>query len=100
MKKPAFEMRDPYRGTGRTTNQIKHAPQGAFFVWINASTDYPRQLAKQLGRDDLRIVSPNWLVFEQWRGMRLSGIIVDHAALDRFTYAQWRALNKARTRIF
>jgi len=50
--------REP-RGTGRTSAQMREAPADATFVWCNGHLDYPRILAKRLGRDDLVIVGPN-----------------------------------------
>jgi hypothetical protein len=49
------------RGTGRTTAQMRAAPQNAVFVWCNNHLHYPAALAKHLGRTDLEIVSPDWL---------------------------------------
>jgi hypothetical protein len=68
------------RQTGATTGQMEAAPQGAVFVWCNRHLDYPDALAKKLGRSDLEIVGPSWLDGNAWRGRRLSGLIVDHAA--------------------
>lgn len=68
------------RGTGRTTSQLKHAPMDAFFVWCSHYTDYPKMLAEKIGRQDLKIVSPDWLELDHWVGLKISGIVVDHAA--------------------
>lgn len=73
-------MIDPDRGTGRTTKQMKEAPKGAVFIWCNQHIDYPRELARKLGRTDLIIYGP--AVFEN-NGFRLHGvrsIVIDHAA--------------------
>lgn len=67
------------RGTGRTTRQIKNAPNGAIFVWCNNRIDYPERLASELGRDDIEVVSPAWLV-QGWIGRTLTVIVIDHAA--------------------
>ena len=58
---------------------MKEAPQGAVFIWLNNQTDYPRRLAKHLGREDLLVVGPHWLDYG-WAGRKFSGIVVDHAA--------------------
>jgi hypothetical protein len=72
------------RGSGRTTKQMKDAPQGAVFVWCNASLNYPRNLAMQLGRTDLRIFGPSVFDEEAYRlrGLELPAIVLDHAYYD------------------
>lgn len=50
-------------------------------------------IADKIGRTDLTIVNPSWLDSYRWRGLILSGIIVDHAA--KLTDAQLAALNMA-----
>lgn len=76
---------DGRRGSGRTTRQMQAAPIGSLFVWCTPRLDYPRHLARQLGRDDLRIVSPSVLDFgaERLRGWRgAPAIVLDHAFTD------------------
>jgi hypothetical protein len=85
------------RGTGRTTQQMKDAPKGAVFVWCNHMLDYPEQLKKRIGRDDLKIVAPGWLTFESWRGMKLSGVVIDHAA--RLSDKQFNSYQEAKARV-
>lgn len=68
------------RGDGATSRQMQDAPRDAVFVWCRGELSYPKQLARRLGREDLKIVGPSWLE-EGWRGQRLSGLIVDHAAV-------------------
>ena len=82
------------RQVGNTTRQMQEAPQKSVFVWVNGHLDYPRQLAKSLGRDDLKIVSPDWLSDHRWFGLVFSGIVLDHAAAlnDR----QWDAFHIVR----
>jgi hypothetical protein len=67
------------RGTGITTRQIKEAPKGAVFVWLNSHVDYPKRLARELGREDLDIVPKSRLTPDNWCGRRLTGVVVDHA---------------------
>ena len=68
------------RQTGRTKQQMLNAPQGAVFVWVNHHIDYPRALAYNIDRRDLKIVAPSWLDQRNTRGHEFSGIVVDHAA--------------------
>ena len=68
------------RGGGKTTNQIANAPQGAIFIWDSQHTYYPKNLAREMGRDDLRIVPPSWIETDAFRSVRLTGVVVDHAA--------------------
>lgn len=37
-------------------------------------------LALEIGQDDLQIVSPSWFESERSRGIKLTGLIIDHAA--------------------
>jgi hypothetical protein len=67
------------RQTGKTTRQMRAAPKGAVFIWCNAQLDYPRILAKRIGREDLRIKSPTWLE-RAYLGHEYLFIVVDHAA--------------------
>lgn len=84
-----------HRGGGRTSRQMMAATYGAIFVWCNEHTQYAKALAKSLGRDDIRIVSPGWLESIIWRG-HIVEIVVDHAAQltplqsDHFERAQSR----------
>ena len=82
------------RGTGVTTNQMLHAPEGAVYVWVTGSLHYPKHLAHSLGRNDLEIVAPSWLSWDRWRGRRFSAIVVDHAA--RLTEDQYVAVETIR----
>lgn len=71
--------RDKDRGTGRTSRQMVEAPLGAVYVWCNAFRQYPCELARHLGRDDLEIVTPLWLAAASSRGRWLTGLVIDHA---------------------
>ncbi len=70
---------DEDRGTGATTRQMRAAPHGALFVWVNNNLSYPRNLASALGRTDLRIVSPEGLQPSLY-GHRFPTVVIDHAA--------------------
>lgn len=66
------------RQTGRTSEQLATAPPGALFIWCNGHLDYPRALALKLGRDDLRVLSPE-TPMSALRGVA-RWVVVDHAA--------------------
>jgi hypothetical protein len=85
------------RGDGETTRQMQEAPQGAVFVWCNDSLDYPRHVAAKVGRTDLQIVRPGWLDYEKWRGLELTGLVVDHAI--SLAGARRRQYTEALTRV-
>lgn len=68
------------RGTGQTTKQMREAPRDAIYVWVNSYLDYPRSLARFLGREDLKIVSPGWLCPQSIFGGRHK-IVLDHATV-------------------
>jgi len=67
------------RQTGKTIEQMKVAPQNAVYVWLNGHTLYPEDVARSMGRGDLKIVSPSWLESDAWRGQKFTAIILDHA---------------------
>lgn len=76
-------MGEVTRRDGTTTLQMKTAPVGAVFVWPNSHLEYPKGLARSLGRDDLRIESPSF--FDgRWHGLR-KPVILDHATMRMLT---------------
>lgn len=64
------------RGSGRTTRAMQNAPMNAVYVWCNDKLSYPRDLARKVGRDDLRIVGPDDI---ERRAPGATAILVDHA---------------------
>jgi hypothetical protein len=83
VKDPGWpEERSPWRDcqVETTRKQMENAAPGALFVWCNNQIYYPKDLAKRIGRGDLRIIGPAGL-----DGPPLTfgfpEIIVDHAAL-------------------
>lgn len=94
--------RDPKetdRGSGITTRQMREAPQGAVYLWCNNHLSYPRELARHLGRTDLRIVGPSWLE-NGWIGggtYLRRGFVVDHATGTHLTARQRDYLAEMRS---
>ena len=74
-------MKDPLRGTSRTTDQMKDAKQGATFVVPNVPfVQYARELARQHGRQDLRIVPLEQLATLRGQDKLAPGmLVIDHA---------------------
>lgn len=70
---------DRDRGTGRTTQALRDAPQGAVYVWHNPHLDYPKSIARVWHREDLKVVSPEWLDGRRYRGQEIKAIVLDHA---------------------
>lgn len=66
------------RGTGRTTEQIRSAPQGAIYVCVSGRGGYEHQNALRLGRADLEFRPLKFLDDRGWRGTT-GHVIVDHA---------------------
>ena len=64
---------------GKTTEQMIRAKTGAVFVWPNYNIDYPKALARYLGRTDLKIVSPIWLNMPILGAY--SDVVIDHACV-------------------
>lgn len=85
------------RGEGTTTTQMRNSPKRAVFVWVNSHLDYPKRLAAKLGREDLEIVSPNWLSTAQWIGRTFPALVLDHAC--DLTAEQWHSWNRALSRV-
>lgn len=77
---------DADRGTGKTTQQMRSAPHGAYFIW-GGSPEYVRELAKRLHRTDLQLCDPGWMTLQH--GAR-GPVVVDHAVV--LTEEQKRAL--------
>ena len=78
---------------------MRSAKPGSIFVWPNGNLDYPRKLAKSLGRDDLRIVSPSHLRSDELYDRQRS-IVIDHATVltpDQVQVVEeWSAYRKAK----
>ena len=67
------------RQTGRTTAQMKVAPQGAVFVCRNAHSIFDtKHLAAKAGRGDLKVVGPEFIEVVGYRGFDPNAIILDH----------------------
>lgn len=66
------------RGMGRTTSQMRGAPEAAVYVWCNDALAYPRRLAQSLGRGDLDIVPPAFVTDARYMGLG-NAVILDHA---------------------
>jgi hypothetical protein len=72
---------DEDRQTGRTTRQIINAPHGAIYVWPEKnSIFYPKRIARDNGRDDLEIITPEQLHVDRIRSRSNVHIVIDHAA--------------------
>lgn len=67
------------RQSGRTLKQLKNAPKNAVFIWCNHYLDYPIKLLHKINRLDIYVVSPSWLEGNSWLGLKITGIILDHA---------------------
>lgn len=85
---------------GKTSRQMVRAERGAVYVWPNRNLDYPRNLARHLGRDDLEIVSFSWVERGEWRGREIRKIVVDHAVYSIvLSEIFWDELDRAKRRI-
>ena len=71
---------------------MQDAPQGATFIWCNNTTSYPRDIARRVGREDLRIEPLDVLLRgngDRLRG-RDNGIVLDHYASELMMAEHWR----------
>ena len=67
----------------KSVKQMQQAPQNAVYFWRNTEFLEAIRLAVTAGRDDLEIYGIDGLnnsQIEMFRGQRLSGVVVDHAA--------------------
>lgn len=87
------------RGTGTTSMQMIQAPIGAIFIWCNGQTSYPLSLARHLRRTDLRIMPLSVLDGRALVGVTISGVVLDHAAVDKLTIKQYQRLIQVRERL-
>ena len=72
----------------------------AYAAWpVHGSISYARSLAHHLGRDDLKVVSQSWLEPMNWRGLELTGIVLDHETSRRMDAREWEWYHEARSRI-
>lgn len=85
------------RRSGRTAKMMQSAPHGCVIVWCNDVLHYPTALARHLGREDLKIVSPRWIEHGQWRGITFPALRADHAV--SFTERLWEAYLHAETAV-
>lgn len=75
------------RGSGRTSEQLRQAPQGAFFICApSASRTYMRNLARHLLRDDIQMILPS--EFGRLTGANRKLFVVDHSAWEYMTAEQ------------
>ena len=76
-----------------SVKQMQQAPQNAVFIWRNTEFFEATSLAVTADRSDLEIYGIDVLNddrIEMFRGQRLSGVVVDHAA--KLTAEQQRCL--------
>lgn len=79
------------RGTGITTRQLQNVKlNGVFICFDQNQLRYTKDLARFLGREDIRIETLNWLTRKFWRGLTMSDIVVDHFAQEKMSKeASW-----------
>lgn len=72
------------RGTGRTTEQIRTAPQGAIYICLDSRhVHHCKGVAKELGRVDVTFVAEN--PYEAGNNLRgTHAVIVDHSVAYRY----------------
>jgi hypothetical protein len=93
-------MSDEVRGIGTTTQQMRDAPHGALFIWpVDFSLDYPKRLARELGRIDIVVVSLGDLErpYAKLQGRVWPAVVLDHAC--RLTEDQQEGYEFALTRV-
>lgn len=85
---------DEDRGTGRTTRQLAALPyEGWFIVPTYGMRDYTLQLARRIGRKDIKVLHRNELDTRMYQGRYISGYDVDHATYDLISHRQMDTLH-------
>lgn len=85
------------RGSGRTARQMLSLPKGGYFLWLNGFVQYPKDLAKHLGREDIKIVTPYFLETNDYLQLQIPALRVDHAFSP--TPRQYEALERIQLRV-
>lgn len=72
------------RQAGHTSHQMRTAPKKALYVWCTGAVTYPKELARFLGREDLRVVPSTYMVLDhrlqdEMRRHGAKHYVVDHA---------------------
>lgn len=80
-------MNSSYRGTGRTTKLIQDAPMYSIFVWCGSDLHVPKKIAKELGRDDLRIEPLSFIRPHSLRAQE-QAVTLDHHAYEVMDFYQ------------
>lgn len=91
-------LQEEKRGTGITSRQIKAAPEKSIYVWPCSNFSYPRKLAFELGRKDLKIISIHDLVYVRWMACCYPDIILDHATYRVLTCDQFECYEMIKSR--
>ena len=92
-------MADMARGIGRTREQMLAAPPGAIFIWGGHELRYAVRLAADIGRGDLRIRPLSWFDDGAWRGLDMTGLVIDHAvAMSCERFASLREIRSVAER--
>lgn len=83
------------RGTGRTTRQLREAPQNSIYIWFNLNLHYVRKLAQHLGRNDIKVMTQDDIGYGRLNGLNVP-ILVDHAV--RLTMQESQEINVRNAR--
>ena len=67
------------RQSGRTTKRMQGLPTGGTFIVHNQMmVDYCKKLSEKISRPDIKIYTTDFLRHNRWRGLKFTGIDVDH----------------------
>jgi hypothetical protein len=86
------------RQNGTTSQQMREAPKGAWYVWPNGHYGYPKALANHLGREDLVIVSAGNLYYSTFL-CRDVEVVIDHAALHHISDSAYDGIMQHRANL-
>lgn len=70
------------RCSGTTTGQILRCPRGSVYLWPNSALQHARDMARELGRDDIQFYEYRSFI-NRIRGRIVDeAIIIDHACFE------------------
>lgn len=74
------------------------SPEGAFYVWPHGtSINYAINLARHLGRNDLKVIAEMSLRIDKFKGLKpLPVVVLDHAT--KLSEEGWKVVDYLRER--
>ena len=82
----------------KTTTQLKRAVYGSLFIWRSLSLSYPRQIAKEIGREDIIVRSLLFIRSMECQSHKYPDVILDHSLVGKLSNDSQQNYNRAKLR--